>query len=109
MPTPQLSKAESEFFSSGGTVVADSLKEGLPAAPEQPVKGNNEVPRETSTQVEPEKPVVTAEPETKTPEEIAKANSDATKARQKLLADLGAVPLEALQEARNEGKLTKQE
>jgi hypothetical protein len=109
MPTPQLSKAESEFFSSGGTVVAESLKEGLPAAPEQPVKGNNEVPHETSVEKQPEKQAVTNESETKTPEEIAKANADATKARQKLLADLGAVPLEALQEARNEGKLTKQE
>jgi hypothetical protein len=115
---PQLSQAEAEYFKSGGTVVAENLTKDLPAGPSVPTKGHNEAPDdkgstpgEATPAAEPTaKPAEQAVTEpAKTPEEIAKANADATKARQKLLADLGAVPLEALQEARFEAKTLKQQ
>lgn len=101
---PEMTKAENAFFESGGQTVDKSLNEGLPAP--EPAKPTEPVaPAEPASSAAPTGPTEPA----KTPAEIAAANAEATKARQKLLADLGAVPLEALQEARNEGKLTKQE
>lgn len=112
MPLPQLSTAETEYFKSGGTVVADSLKEGLPAAPATPVKGHveTEVPRETI-----EKPTQAIEETSEQKQaKAAKEAEDAAKAerekkRKEAIEGLGLVPLEALQEARNESKLTKRQ
>lgn len=96
----QLNDAENKFFESGGETVDKSLTEGLPVEPK---------PAEPAVAAEPAEPTETTEPKAKTPAEIAAESEAATKARQKLLADLGAVPLEALQEARQESKTLKQQ
>lgn len=95
----QLSDAENKFFESGGETVDKSLTEGKPEPVEPKIEPKAADPAEPIEPVE--------EPKTKTPAEIAAESEAATKARQKLLADLGAVPLEALQEARGEAKLTR--
>src|SRR5690348_5727042 len=100
--------AENTFFESGGNDASAVIAENKDLV--------KEAPRETKVEVTPKEAAVTTGAETKTevtetktPAEIAAANAEATKARQRLLADLGAVPLEALQEARQEAKTLKQQ
>lgn len=106
---PGLSPTEEAFFKSGGTdeAAVTKIREEtnipviLPDAPaEEPIAAPS------SDEITQPAKVAKAEPN---PEEVAKASADSEKARQKLLADLGAVPLAALQEARAEAKALKQQ
>lgn len=104
---PGLSPTEEAFFKSGGTdeAAVTKLREETNIPVMLPKTSAEETAETTS--VETTQPAKT-EPEIK-PEEVAKASVESEKARQKLLADLGAVPLAALQEARAEAKALKQQ
>lgn len=99
----EMTAAEKTFFESGGEDDKALLSENKELAVEP--KPIHEVTHETTVTDPAPKQEVTV----KTAEDTAKAAKDAQAARNKLLADLGAVPLEALQEARLEAKTLKQQ
>jgi hypothetical protein len=111
MGLAQLSDGEKQFFESGGTDTGKLHEENPTIAPKNGPTGNN-------ANVDPENPQLNLEPAEETPEakqaREAKEQAEAAKVerekkRKEAIEGLGLVPLEALQEARNEGKLTKRE
>lgn len=105
MPQVKLSEGETKFFESGGSDTAGLHQENAEIAPRETSDDNSgeqlgiapaeETPEQKQTR------------ETKEAEVTAKAERE--KKRKEAIEGLGLVPLEALQEARNEGKLTKRQ
>lgn len=103
MALPALNKAEQEFFDSKG-----ESTEGLKPADEVPA---NQIPEEakskpdeSGTAVPAAKPALS-----EADSNAAKVAEDKAAERQRLIKEMGLVPLEALQEARGESKSLKEE
>ena len=100
-----LNKAEQDFFASKGETVADSLKPAAKEAAPEVAAPAAESPSEPEHKIEEVTTAsVQAAPEPKEMHDEAK-----TAERQRLIKEMGLVPLEALQEARGESKALKEE
>ena len=124
MPLQQLNEHETKFFESQGSEVHESLREGLPdpksAGIEPKVEPKVEVNVEQKEGVEKAVPDKKAAGEDVTPITELKTESSEVKLeveaeakrnteRQRLIKEMGLVPLEALQEARAESKQIKEQ
>lgn len=113
-----LTADEKKFFDSKGTEVAQSLqpKESAPA-PDQKVDAPAVVPRETITEPTTDSgtaPDSQTVPDTSSQKIVNKSAAEpekivAPEERQRLIKEMGLVPLEALQEARGESKSLRSE